>query len=153
MQSATQLAICRTPAEMRAACHELRRRAAGEGGREPVLGLVPTMGALHAGHLSLVAASCAECDAVVASIFVNPSQFAPGEDFEAYPREFEADCAKLEAAGVALVFAPPADAMYPAGAATYVDVGQLGTRLDGASRPGHFRGVAEGQQESVVKCR
>jgi pantoate--beta-alanine ligase len=100
------------------------------------------MGALHAGHLSLVKAAMAECDAVAASIFVNPSQFAPGEDYEAYPREFEADCAKLEAAGVELVFAPAAGTMYPPGTTTYVDVGELGTRLDGASRPGHFRGVA-----------
>jgi pantoate--beta-alanine ligase len=100
------------------------------------------MGALHAGHLSLVAAARAECDAVVASIFVNPSQFTPGEDYEAYPRDFEADCAKLEAAGVELVFAPTAEAMYPPGTSTSIEVAGIGDRLDGASRPGHFRGVA-----------
>jgi pantoate--beta-alanine ligase len=138
----TQLMVCRTPEEMRAACRELRRGAADGRAREPVLGLVPTMGALHAGHLSLVSAARVECDAAVASIFVNPSQFAPGEDYEAYPRDFEADCAKLEAAGVELVFAPAAEAMYPLGTSTWVEVAGIGDRLDGASRPGHFRGVA-----------
>jgi pantoate--beta-alanine ligase len=100
------------------------------------------MGALHAGHLSLVEAARAECGAVAASIFVNPTQFGPGEDFAAYPRTLGEDCAKLQAAGVAVVFAPAAEAMYPAATTTFVDVGELGERLDGASRPGHFRGVA-----------
>jgi pantoate--beta-alanine ligase len=100
------------------------------------------MGALHAGHLSLVEAARAECGAVAASIFVNPTQFGPGEDFAAYPRTLAEDCAKLLAAGVAVVFAPAAETMYPAGTTTFVDVGELGERLDGASRPGHFRGVA-----------
>ncbi|MBW4038073.1 MAG: pantoate--beta-alanine ligase [Acidobacteria bacterium] len=106
------------------------------------LGLVPTMGALHAGHLSLVQRALADCDAVAASIFVNPTQFAAGEDYETYPRTFDNDCAKLEAAGVSLLFAPIAAEMYPAGAATFVEVADLSNRLDGASRPGHFRGVA-----------
>jgi pantoate--beta-alanine ligase len=106
------------------------------------LGLVPTMGALHDGHLSLVRRALAECDAVAASIFVNPTQFAPGEDYEVYPRSFEDDCAKLEATGATLLFAPSAAEMYPTGATTFVEVAGLGDRLDGASRPGHFRGVA-----------
>jgi pantoate--beta-alanine ligase len=100
------------------------------------------MGALHAGHLSLVSAARADCDAVAASIFVNPTQFGPNEDYEAYPRDFEEDCRKLRAAGVNLLFAPSAEDMYPPGNTTFVDPGDIGTRLDGASRPGHFRGVA-----------
>jgi pantoate--beta-alanine ligase len=127
--------ICKTPAEMQAASRELHNSA-------HCLGLVPTMGALHAGHLSLISAARSECDAVAASIFVNPTQFAPGEDYEAYPRDFDADCRKLESAGVQLLFAPSAAVMYPAGTTTFVDPGDIGTRLDGASRPGHFRGVA-----------
>jgi pantoate--beta-alanine ligase len=127
--------ICRTPSEMHSACHDLRAPT-------HTLGLVPTMGALHAGHLSLVAAARAECDRVVASIFVNPTQFAPGEDYESYPRTFEEDCRKLDSAGVQILFAPSADNMYPAGNTTFVDPGEIATRLDGASRPGHFRGVA-----------
>jgi pantoate--beta-alanine ligase len=106
------------------------------------LGLVPTMGALHAGHISLVRAARAQCDVVAASIFVNPTQFGPNEDFAKYPRTFEQDCALLEAEGVALVFAPPPEEMYPRGGTTFVDVEGIGDRLDGASRPGHFRGVA-----------
>ena len=106
------------------------------------IGLVPTMGALHEGHLSLVRAAKAACDAVVATIFVNPTQFAPGEDFSTYPRRFEADCALLEAEGVDVVFAPEAAEMYPAGASTIVEVEEISDRLDGLSRPGHFRGVA-----------
>jgi len=127
--------VCTTPAEMHAAC-----RAHRKFGRS--LGLVPTMGALHAGHLSLVSAALAGNDAVAASIFVNPTQFGPNEDFEAYPRDFDEDCRKLSAAGVSLLFAPTAASMYPRGNTTYVDPGDIATRLDGASRPGHFRGVA-----------
>lgn len=107
------------------------------------LGLVPTMGALHEGHLSLVRAARRNCASVAVSIFVNPTQFAPGEDFERYPRTFEADCKLLEREGVDLVFAPPAEEMYPgAGAGTFVEVVGIGDRLDGGSRPGHFRAVA-----------
>ena len=130
--------ICATPAEMHAACSELRTRTIAQS----TVGLVPTMGALHAGHLSLVAAARAQCDVVAATIFVNPTQFGPNEDFAKYPRTFDADCAQLEAAGVDVLFAPSAKAMYPASNTTLVDPGPIATRLDGASRPGHFRGVA-----------
>lgn len=106
------------------------------------IGLVPTMGALHEGHLSLVRAARASCDTVVVSIFVNPTQFGPNEDFAKYPRTFEADCAALEREGVDLVFAPTTGEMYAPGATTFVEVADLSNRLDGASRPGHFRGVA-----------
>jgi pantoate--beta-alanine ligase len=106
------------------------------------LGLVPTMGALHAGHMALVARARAGCAAVMATIFVNPLQFGPSEDFAKYPRAFASDLAQLEAAGVALVFAPSVDEMYPAGFDTTVDPGAIGTRYEGALRPGHFRGVA-----------
>lgn len=100
------------------------------------------MGALHAGHLALVAAATAQCDAVAASIFINPKQFGPTEDFARYPRTFEEDCAQLEAAGVAHLFAPLPAEMYPPGSTTLVEVQEIGDRLDGVSRPGHFRGVA-----------
>jgi pantoate--beta-alanine ligase len=106
------------------------------------LGLVPTMGALHEGHLSLVRRARAECATVVASIFVNPLQFGPNEDFAKYPRSFEDDCKQLGAEGVAVLFAPTATEMYPGGAVTKVSVDGVGDRLDGASRPGHFTGVA-----------
>jgi len=104
--------------------------------------LVPTMGALHAGHASLIRAARATASQVVVSIFVNPTQFGPNEDFNRYPRAFEADCALAGADGAAAIFAPPVEEMYPAGAATFVDLYSLTDRLDGASRPGHFRGVA-----------
>ncbi len=100
------------------------------------------MGALHEGHLSLVRASRSACEATAATIFVNPTQFAPGEDLDKYPRTFEADCALLEKEHVDLVFAPGVEEMYPAGASTWVEVADVGNRLDGASRPGHLRGVA-----------
>ena len=116
-------------------CRELRN-----GHRS--LGLVPTMGALHEGHLSLVRAAKSRCEIVAASIFVNPTQFAPTEDLAKYPRSFERDRAMLEAEGVDLLFAPTAAEMYPPGASTWVAVESVGDRLDGASRPGHFRGVA-----------
>lgn len=106
------------------------------------LGLVPTMGALHAGHLALVRASRARDAVTAVSIFVNPTQFGPNEDFARYPRMLAEDCALLEAEGVQSVFAPEAAAMYPAGASTFVEVEGLSDRLCGASRPGHFRGVA-----------
>jgi pantoate--beta-alanine ligase len=127
--------VLKTIAETRQAC--ARFRAAGK-----TLGLVPTMGALHAGHLSLVRAAQESCDAVAVSIFVNPTQFGPREDFASYPRVFEQDCQTLEAAGVDVVFAPAVEEMYPPGATTFVEVEGLSDRLDGASRPGHFRGVA-----------
>lgn len=104
--------------------------------------LVPTMGALHEGHLSLVRAARAACAHTVVSIFVNPKQFGPNEDFSKYPRTFEADCALLQAEGAELIFAPGVEEMYPSGAATRVVPGPAGDRLDGASRPGHFTGVA-----------
>jgi pantoate--beta-alanine ligase len=121
--------------EMQSICRAVRQTGKS-------LGLVPTMGALHAGHLSLVKASIASCEATVASIFVNPTQFAPNEDLQKYPRSFEADCAWLEREGVDFVFAPSVAEMYPAGASTWVEVEGVGQRLDGVSRPGHFRGVA-----------
>jgi pantoate--beta-alanine ligase len=105
------------------------------------IGLVPTMGALHEGHLSLVRAAKARTDLVVVSIFVNPLQFGPQEDLAKYPRTVERDCGLLEQAEVDLVFAPSTAEMYPAGTITLVEVKGLTDRLDGVSRPGHFRGV------------
>jgi len=105
------------------------------------LGFVPTMGALHEGHLSLVRLARAQSDCVAASIFVNPLQFGPSEDFGKYPRTFERDRQLLEAEKVDVLFAPNVDAMYPAGAVTTVEVREISDRLDGRSRPGHFKGV------------
>ncbi|MBI5509672.1 MAG: pantoate--beta-alanine ligase [Deltaproteobacteria bacterium] len=106
------------------------------------IGVVPTMGYLHEGHVSLVRRAKAECARVVASIFVNPTQFGPKEDLARYPRDLGGDLAKLSAAGVDLVFVPEKEAMYPAGFDTYVVPGEIASTLCGASRPGHFRGVA-----------
>ena len=106
------------------------------------VGLVPTMGALHDGHLSLVRAANDECDFTVATIFVNPAQFGPREDFQKYPRPFDADLALLAANDVDLVFAPTQDEMYPADFSTYVKPPRVALPLEGQCRPGHFRGVA-----------
>src|ERR1700743_1740677 len=113
--------VLSTLAEMRTACRTVRQHGQS-------LGFVPTMGALHAGHIALVKAARAQCDVVVASIFVNPTQFGPNEDFAKYPRAFEQDCALLEAEGAALVFAPKPEEMYPAGASTLVEVEGGGER-------------------------
>jgi pantoate--beta-alanine ligase len=111
------------------------------------VGFVPTMGALHAGHASLVARAAAECDDVAVSIFVNPTQFGRGEDFDRYPRQLEADCRLLAEEGVRWVFAPDVSAIYPPGDATRVVVEGPAERFEGAVRPGHFTGVA------TVVCR
>jgi len=107
-----------------------------------MVGLVPTMGAFHAGHLALFAAAREENDIVVASLFVNPAQFGPAEDLDRYPRDEERDARLAEEAGVDVLFGPSAAEMYPAGYQTWVDVGELGATLEGLHRPGHFRGVA-----------
>lgn len=106
-----------------------------------LIGFVPTMGALHEGHLSLVRAASQECDRVVVSIFVNPLQFGPGEDFERYPRDLDGDRNLLEEAGCDVVFTSEADQLYPPGFSTYVVNDELGRRMEGEVRPGHFRGV------------
>ena len=126
--------VLAAPAEMRA--WRAARPAAAS------LGLVPTMGALHEGHLSLARRSLAENDATVASIFVNPAQFGPGEDLARYPRDEARDLRLLRELGVDAAYLPAADAMYPDGYETYVTVEGLARRLEGASRPAHFRGVA-----------
>ena len=129
--------ILRTVAELRRWSRTLR--AAGGN----AIGLVPTMGALHEGHASLIRAARADCAHVAVSLFVNPTQFGPHEDFARYPRSFEADCRLAEVAGADMLFAPAVEDLYPNGAeSTFVDVPLLSDRLDGASRPGHFRGVA-----------
>jgi pantoate--beta-alanine ligase len=127
--------VCTTINEMRSASRAVRR--AGKR-----LGFVPTMGALHEGHLSLARAARASSDVMAASIFVNPTQFGPNEDLAKYPRSFERDRELLERGGVELLFAPSVEEMYSAGAVTWVTVEGLSDKLDGRSRPGHFRGVS-----------
>jgi pantoate--beta-alanine ligase len=126
--------ILHSPDDMHTACAQHHR----DGRR---IGLVPTMGALHEGHLSLIRAARAQSDVVAVSVFVNPLQFGPKEDLAQYPRTFERDCQLLEAEKVDLLFAPSNHAMYPPGAATFVTVEGLSDKLCGRSRPGHFRGV------------
>jgi pantoate--beta-alanine ligase len=106
------------------------------------IGLVPTMGAFHEGHLALIRAARAECETVVVSVFVNPAQFAAGEDLERYPRDGERDAALAEEAGTDFLFAPPVEELYPPGFQTWIEVEELGAVLEGLHRPGHFRGVA-----------
>jgi pantoate--beta-alanine ligase len=142
--------ILRTVAELRLWSRQQRRQERNGGGN--TIGLVPTMGALHAGHASLIRAACASVDCVAVSIFVNPTQFGPNEDYALYPRSFDADCALAKAEGADVVFAPAVEELYPASPiypdrpashiATFVEVEGLSNRLDGATRPGHFRGVA-----------
>jgi pantoate--beta-alanine ligase len=127
--------VIRTIADLRAALDPGPGRAAS-------IGLVPTMGALHDGHLSLIASAREDCEQVVVSLFVNPAQFGRGEDLERYPRDESGDIATAEAAGVDLLFVPDAAQMYPDGFDTWIDPGKVGTYLEGSSRPGHFRGVA-----------
>ena len=110
--------------------------------QDRTIGLVPTMGALHEGHLSLVREARRMCDVVVVSVFVNPAQFGPGEDFEHYPRNLTKDTALLTDYNVDYIFAPTVEEIYPKGFSTYVNVEGLSEQLEGASRPGHFRGVA-----------
>lgn len=126
------MVVARTPAEVRAAL----------AGAEQPLGFVPTLGALHEGHFALVARARTECATVAASIFVNPLQFGPTEDFDRYPRTFEDDLKRLREAGVAVVYAPEVGTMYPPGFGTSVDPGPVAEKYEGALRPGHFRGVA-----------
>jgi pantoate--beta-alanine ligase len=126
--------ICATIPEARAACRDARASSKR-------LGLVPTMGALHEGHMSLVRAANAQCDAVAVSIFVNPTQFGPTEDLSKYPRQFDQDCRLLEKEGVEILFAPSVEEIYPDRQVTWVLVEDLSEKLDGRSRPGHFRGV------------
>jgi pantoate--beta-alanine ligase len=127
--------IVRSAAEVREAL--AAARAAGSS-----IGLVPTMGAFHAGHLALLRAARERCEVVVVSLFVNPAQFGPDEDLARYPRDEARDAALAEEAGADILLAPTADEVYPAGFSTWVEPGPLGTVLEGAARPGHFRGVA-----------
>ena len=120
----------------------MKEYARGVRGEGRVFGLVPTMGALHEGHTALVARARQECSRVIASVFVNQKQFGPNEDYKKYPRDLERDAEKLALAGVDVLFAPEAADVYPDGFRTYVNVEGIGERLEGRSRPGHFRGVA-----------
>jgi len=129
------LELLKLPSEMRRACDDARRR--GES-----VGIVPTMGALHDGHLALVREARRRAGFVVVTVFVNPTQFGPNEDFGRYPRDLQGDMAKVAEAGAAAVFAPEASAMYPPGDETRVKVGALSVPLCGQYRPGHFEGVA-----------
>jgi len=140
--------IIKTTAEMR----RTARRWLADGKR---IGLVPTMGALHEGHLSLLDIIRPHCDVLITSIFVNPTQFGPNEDLNLYPRDLEGDIAKLSARRCDVVFAPDTDQMYPAGYRTFVTLENLERKLCGASRPGHFRGVATivAKLFNITKCQ
>lgn len=135
MHKTQSIKVVRSAAEVRAAVLAAKSTGAS-------VGFVPTMGAFHEGHLSLVEASLAECDRTVVSIFVNPTQFAPGEDLEKYPRPLERDLELLEQRGAWLAFVPTVEEMYPPGFDSYVEVGSVAQPWEGAARPTHFRGVA-----------
>jgi pantoate--beta-alanine ligase len=139
------IAVARTVAALRDAVGGWR--AKGER-----VGLVPTMGALHRGHLALVEAAHGQCERVVASLFVNPKQFGPREDFAAYPRDEAADLAKFAEADVDLVFAPSVEEMYPPGFSSNIRVAGISDRLEGAHRPGHFDGVATVVAKLLLQC-
>ena len=141
----TGITTSRTVADLRA--HVAPWRKAGKS-----IALVPTMGALHAGHLSLVTLAKSKADRVVVSIFVNPIQFGPREDFNTYPRDEAGDIEKLRAAGADLVFAPNTAEMYPAGFSTKVSIGDLTEDLCGANRPNHFDGVATVVTKLLLQC-
>jgi pantoate--beta-alanine ligase len=130
----SRMTLCVKADEIRAASRSAHAAA-------KTVGFVPTMGALHQGHLSLVRAAKSQSDVVIVSIFVNPAQFGPNEDFGKYPRTLERDRELLDGEGIDLLFAPSVSEIYPDGAVTYVTVEGMSERLDGASRPGHFRGV------------
>lgn len=138
--------IITTVTEMQTLAHELRSQ-----GR--IIGLVPTMGALHEGHLGLVRLAAERSDKVVVSIFVNPAQFAPSEDFNKYPRELEADVARCESAGADYVFAPPPEEVYPKAFSTYITEERVAKPLEGVSRPTHFRGVTTVVAKLFNICR
>jgi len=142
---ASSIATARTVKDLRAQIAKWRQ--AGE-----TVALVPTMGALHAGHLSLIGIAKGHAGRVVASIFVNPSQFGPKEDFKRYPRDEEGDLKKLAEAGVDLVFVPSTDEMYPTGFATKVSLPSLTDDLCGAARPNHFEGVATVVTKLLLQC-
>ena len=131
---------------------DLRREVAVWRARRDRVGLVPTMGAIHAGHLALVGAARGDNERVVASLFVNPKQFGPSEDFSSYPRDEAADLAAFERAGVDLAFTPPVEEMYPPGFASVVRVGGASEGLDSAFRPGHFEGVATVVCKLLLQC-
>jgi pantoate--beta-alanine ligase len=127
--------IINSPGKMQAHSDSLRR-----GGK--IIGLVPTMGAIHDGHLKLIEIAKRRADIAIVSIFVNPAQFGPDEDFRKYPRPFKSDCEKLKKAGVDIIFHPSVNDIYPDDFSTYIDIGHMGDILEGAARPGHFGGVA-----------
>lgn len=134
--------LVRSAGEVRDAVAAARTAGAGVRSRVGSIGLVPTMGAFHGGHLALMRAARERCEVVVVSLFVNPAQFGPAEDLARYPRDEARDAAMAEDEKVDILFAPSGEEIYPAGFSTWVDPGPLATVLEGAARPGHFRGVA-----------
>ena len=141
-----RMQIITSVTEMQTLAHELRSKG-------QIIGLVPTMGALHEGHLSLVRLAAERADKVVVSVFVNPTQFAPSEDFNKYPRELEADVAKCESAGADYVFAPPHEDVYPKNYSTFITEERVAKPLEGVSRPTHFRGVTTVVAKLFNICR